>query len=184
MSFTISELNREQNIKLLQSNVTCDVLVEMCRFFICTNVFHFGYILFFWWMLTTILIFASPIHMLYQDCTFIKLFQNIANKGLLKHTEMQVSWKQLLITKGIEQISLLIDLNLNLHSKWKMKKYWNFGYVHCTKKMLENILLNWPSIFIVLQCQLDNSKLLKMGRGHTTSILLGDNNCDLHCLNK
>jgi hypothetical protein len=48
--------------------------------------------------------------------------------------------------------------------------------------MLENILLNWSSIFIVLQCQLDNSKLLKMGRGHTTSILLGDNNCDLHCL--
>lgn len=35
---------------------------------------------------------------------------------------MQVSWKQLLITKGIEQISLLIDLNLNLHSRVKDEK--------------------------------------------------------------
>jgi hypothetical protein len=32
---------------------------------------------------------------------------------------MQVSWKQLL---GIKQISLLIDLNLNLHSRAKDEK--------------------------------------------------------------
>jgi hypothetical protein len=57
--------------------------------------------------------------MFHKDFTLAKLFQTIANKGLLRHTQMHLSSKQLLITKGIEQISLLIDLNLNLNSRVK-----------------------------------------------------------------